>query len=130
MREPLRSERGLIGKTLVFFLLFVAVAGIAIYDGSVIFLAKVSVTDAAQQAALDGAGAFRGTHDINQAEQTAAVDAQQAGARLTQFQVDPKTGTVTVTLVKKANTTVVQRFGFSKQWGVIRASDTSGPPTA
>ena len=129
MRTRFRSESGLIGKTLIFFLIFVAVAGIAVYDGGSIFLAKAKVSDTAHQAAFDGAGEYQGTANLNQAEQTAQQVAEAAGARLTLFEVDKSSGQVTVTLVKRADTLAVQRFSLSKGWGVVRETATSGPPT-
>jgi Flp pilus assembly protein TadG len=128
MNTRLSSERGLVGKTLVLLVIFIAVVGVAVVDGSAIFFAKLSVEDTAQQASFDGAETYKETRDLQQAEQAASATASAKGAKLVHLVVDKQTGAVTVTLTKKASTIVVQRFSFSRTWGQIRVMDTAEAP--
>jgi Flp pilus assembly protein TadG len=128
MSDRISSERGLVGKALVVLLIFVAVAVVAVIDGSAIFFAKLSVEDTAQQASFDAAQTFKDTRDVQESERAASATATAKGAKLVHFEINKQTGEVTVTLAKKASTIVVQRFSFSRPWGLIKVMDTAEAP--
>ncbi|MDP9242092.1 MAG: hypothetical protein M3O84_02830 [Actinomycetota bacterium] len=122
------SESGLIGKSLVVVLIFIAILGVAAVDGGAIIVTKLGVSNAAQQASFDGAESYKATGDASGAEQAANATATGQGAKLVRFVVNRSTGAVTVTLTKKAPTFFVQRFSFSRPWGQIKVTDTAVAP--
>ena len=127
-RTRLPAETGLLGKGLVIGVIVLALLVIAAIDGGAIVVTKTSLSETAQQAAFDGANAYKTTRDVRSAEQAASETVTGDGARLVSLNVDKQTGDVTVTVAKKAPTFVIQRFSFSKEWGQLKETDTSAPP--
>lgn len=129
--ERLRDERGLMGKIVVVWLLMLAVLVIAGIDTGSILLNRYRVTSAADNAAFEAATAYKTTQNQNLAYQAALqqVKQQVSGARITKFSVDPKSGKVTLTVVRKAWSLVADRLSFTKKYLKAVATGTSGPPT-
>jgi len=129
--KRLRDERGLMGKIVVVWLLILAVLVVAGIDTGSILLNRYRVTSAADNAAFEAASAYKTTQNQNAAYQAALqqVNQQVSGARITKFTIDPRSGRVTLTVVKKAWSLVAGRLSFTKKYLKAVAVATSGPPT-
>lgn len=125
----LRSERGLVGKAIVFALVLMVLLGVAAVDTGSILFTKFKVDDTAQQASFDAAVTYRNTKDRQQAYESAlaTVEDQSPGARITTFDVNRQTGAVTLTVTKKASTLAVRYIGFLKHFQRVEATETSLP---
>ncbi len=130
----LRDERGLVGKIVILWLVFLAAFVLAAFDAGSIALTRYKVTSAASDAALEAANVFKQTGDRNQAYRAAAelVNEDAPGARIPVkdgFSISPATGAVTVTVVKRASTLIAGRIGFLDSLTRAKATETSGPST-
>ena len=131
-RGRLSDERGLIGKIAVVWIVLAVLLGIAAIDTGQILYARFKADDAAQNAAFDAVVALRSSQGDRDAAYRAALQSVQdtdAGAKLTAFTIDPSTGEVTVTVVKKAPTLLVGRLSFLKHLAKAKATETAQPPT-
>ncbi len=129
----LRDERGLIGKIAIAWLLLFAMFVVAGVDAGSIALTRFKVANAADDAAFQAASEFKATGDRVKAFQAAEDAVHQAlpGAKIPQggFQIDPRTGNVTVKVVKKAWSLVAARLSFTKRYVKTSATSTAEPPT-
>lgn len=132
-RERLSDQRGLVGKILVVWLLILALFVVASIDTISILYTRFKVADAAQSASFDAASAYKTTHSRTEAEKAAltTIEATAPGARLvpSSFVIDPATGDVTLTVVKKVGTILVGRIGFLRHFTKASSTDTSSPPS-
>lgn len=131
-RARLRDERGLIGKIAVVWLVLAALLVVAGIDTVQILYARYKADAAAESAAFDAAVAWRSTQgDRNAAYQAAVHSVEQSDptARLTAFTIDPSSGEVTVTVVRRASTLVVGRLSFLRHLTKATATQTAQPPT-
>jgi uncharacterized membrane protein len=130
----LRDERGLVGKIVIVWLVFLAALVLAAFDAGSIALNRYKVTSAASDAALEAANVFKQTGDRSQAYQAAVdlVNEDAPGARIPAkdgFSIDPQTGKVTIIVVKRASTLIAGRIGFLDSLTRAKATETSGPST-
>jgi CBS domain containing-hemolysin-like protein len=130
----LKDERGLVGKIVILWLVFLAVFVVAAFDAGSIALTRYRVTEAASNAAREAANVFKQTGDRNQAYQAAVelVNQEAPGARIPAkdgFSIEAPTGRVTVVVVKKASTLIAGRIGFLESLTRAKVTDTSGPST-
>ena len=125
------DQSGLVGKILIVWLLILALFVIASIDTISILYTRFKVADAAQSAASDAAAAYKATHNYDEAVKAAETTIQgiASGARLVSLDIDPATGDVTLTVVKKAGTILASRIGFLKHFTKASSTDTSPPPT-
>jgi uncharacterized membrane protein len=129
-----RDERGLVGKIVILWLVFLAAFVLAAFDAGSIALTRYKVTSAASDAALEAANVFKQSGDRNQAYQAAVelVNEDVPGARIPAkdgFSIDPQTGKVTIVVVKRASTLIAGRVGFLESLLRAKATETSGPST-
>ncbi|MET0799727.1 MAG: hypothetical protein ABWZ53_00955 [Actinomycetota bacterium] len=126
-----RDQSGLVGKAAVFWLLLVAVLGVAAVDTVSIALTTFKLSDVATEAASDAAAAFRSQHDVAEAcdVASASVEAQAPALNMGRngCKVDPPTGRVTITLKAVANTVLAHRFGPTEEYVEVLVSETNGP---
>jgi hypothetical protein len=129
-RSRARAEDGLVGKLLILWLVMAAVLVVAAVDAGTILLARYRAADAAQNASFDAAGAYHTSKSERAALQAAkaSVAASDADARLASFELDPRTGDVTVTVTQHVSTLVAGRFGFTQAFTHVTATDTSEAP--
>lgn len=126
------DERGLVGKALVLTLLVVAVLGVCALDAVSILTARYRTEDAADRAAEETAYAYKQSHDLRGACQTAveAVEAAHASARIPKggCLIDPGTGDVTITVRETASTIVAKRIDALEKFTKAVATSTAAPP--
>jgi Flp pilus assembly protein TadG len=130
VRSRARADDGLVGKVLVVWLLLAALIVVVAIDAGTILLARYRAADAAQEASFQASNAFERSHDRRDAIQAAvdAVAAKDEGGKITTLEIDPRTGAVTVTVTDTVSTMLAGRFGFSKDFTHVTASDTSEAP--
>jgi uncharacterized membrane protein len=130
----LRSERGLVGKIAILWLIFLAAFVVAVFDAGSIAITRYKVSSAATDAAQEAATVFKETGNRDQAYQAAVtqVNDDDAGARIpvkNGFSINSETGAATVTVVKKASTLIAGRIGFLEPMTRAKSTDVSGPST-
>ncbi len=130
-RGRLSDQRGLVGKILVVWLLILALFVVASIDTITILYSRFKVADAAQSASFDAASAYKSTRSRTEAEKAAiaTIQATAPGARLVSLVIDPATGAVTLTVVKKIGTILAGRIGFLRHFTKASSTDTSSPPS-
>ncbi|TML01578.1 MAG: hypothetical protein E6G40_02645 [Actinobacteria bacterium] len=125
----LAGESGYVRGLILQALLAMTILGLAINDGGQIVSAQVRAESVARVAARAGADTW---YRIHQPDRTKA-DAKAAAAKIdptaTVTDVDIGTdGTVTVRVEKQANTLVVDRLGFLKEYATQVATDSETGP--
>jgi hypothetical protein len=130
VRSRARTEDGLVGKLLILWLVVAAVLVIAAVDGGTILLARYRAADAAQSATFDAARAYHTARSEQAALQAAkaTVAASDADAKLASFEVDRRTGAVSVSVTQHVSTLIAGRLGFTREFTHVTARDTSEPP--
>ena len=129
LRLRFRDERGLVGKMMVTLLILIVLFGLAaIETGSIIF-AKLSLENTVETAAADGDRDLIASHNANSACQAAAqsVIEHDENARFVRCVADPKTNQIYVRIRKEAPTLIVQRVGFLRKLGIVKAEAETGP---
>lgn len=127
------DERGLIGKILALWLVLGLLLLVFAYDGIQVAVTRFRVADAAQTASFEAAATLRSTQGDRQAAYQAAQRAVEdvgAGLRLAEFEIDPQTSQVTVTVTHKAPTLLMGRIGLFRSLTKARATETSEPITS
>jgi Flp pilus assembly protein TadG len=125
MRPP-RDERGLVGKLLVLWLVFLALMVVALFDVGSIVLARLRVADLAQDAAFASAQRFDETGERRQAVRAALASIASADedARLSELEISRR-GEVTVVVTDQATTLLAGRIGFLDHLAIVKGSDTN-----
>jgi Flp pilus assembly protein TadG len=121
-----REERGLVGKLLVLWLVFLALMVVALFDVGSIALARLRVADLAQDAAFASALRFDETGERRQAVRAAlaSIASSDEDARLSDLQISPR-GEVTVVVTDQATTLLAGRVGFLDHLAIVSGSDTN-----
>lgn len=123
-----RDEGGLVGKIFVLWLVLAALIVVLAYDGVRIAMTKFQVAEAAQTAAFESATTLRETHgnrDAAYRAAQAAVAGTDEGLRLVEFEIEPRTQEVRVTVAQTAPTILAQRIGFLSSLTRARTTETS-----
>ena len=126
----LAEESGYVRGLILQALLAMTILALAINDGGQIVAAQVRAESVARVAARAGADTW---YRIHQVDRTRADAAAAAAAKLdptaTVTDIDIGTdGTVTVRVEKLANTLVVDRVGFLKEFATQVATDSETGP--
>jgi hypothetical protein len=125
------DERGLVGKALVITLLILAVLGVCALDAVSILSARYRTADAADRAAEETAYAYKQSHDLRGACQTAVETVEEANhtARIPKggCVIDPGTGDVTITVRETASTIVAKRVDALEDLTKVVATSTAAP---
>jgi hypothetical protein len=125
------DERGLVGKALVITLLILAVLGVGVLDAVSILSARYRTTDAADRAAEETAYAYKQSHDLRDACQTAVETVEEANpsARIPRGGciIDPGTGDVRITVRETASTIVAKRVDALEDFTKVVATSTAAP---
>ena len=124
----LRDERGLVGRAAITLLILIVLGGLAAVDGTSVLLAKLQSSNVADAAANAAAGDYSNSHSLKEARYAAdeAAKEQDVNAKIVGFKVSAN-GFVTVTVVKRASTLIVQRVGFLRHLGIVHDTSTAGP---
>ena len=129
--SALADQRGIIGGSLLRTVFIIALIGLAAVETSAVLFARLQAQDLAETSAPTGAARFRDTQDVEVARAAAstAVEDKDPSAELAAFEVFSD-GRVRVVITKKANTLLIQNFGFLKGFSVARGRHTAEPPPA
>lgn len=121
-----RDERGLVGKLLVLWLVFLALVVVALFDAGSIVFARLRVADLAQDAAFASAQRFDETGERRQAVRAAlaSIASSDEDARLSELEISRR-GEVTVVVTDQATTLLAGRIGFLDHLVNVTGSDTS-----
>lgn len=129
---PLRDERGILGLgifRLVILLVLVAVVG---YEAGAVAFARVQAEDVATVAAGEAAAAWVKvrTKEAAIAAAQAVIEERDPNARLVRASVEivPQNGHVTLTVVKKARTFIIQHIDFLEGFHLARETAEGVPP--
>lgn len=131
LRAGAHDERGLVGKALVITLLILAVLGVGVLDAVSILSARYRTADAADRAAEETAYAYKQSHDLRGACQTAVETVEEANhsARIPKggCVIDPGTGDVRITVRETASTIVAKRVDALEDLTKVVATSTAAP---
>jgi uncharacterized membrane protein len=127
------DERGLIGKMAVVSLVVIALLGVGAFDTISIVRTRLSLADAADAAATEGAANFADHANVSEACAAAAEIVAHADRRFHVARggcrVDPVTRKVTLILRTRASTILVGRIGPLSRFARIVEQATIGPPS-
>jgi Flp pilus assembly protein TadG len=119
-----RDERGLVGKLLVLWLVFLVLMVVALFDAGSIAFARLRIADLAQDAAFASAQRFDETGERRQAVRTAlaTIASSDEDAMLRKIEISPR-GEVTVVVTDEATTLLTGRIGFLDHLATVTGSD-------
>jgi hypothetical protein len=120
------NERGFIVNWLVRLALVFALTGVVIYDAGSMAINFFGLDSTADEVAVKVSGSIQPgiDPDPDALKAQARALAKEAGARLTTFTVE--SGNVRLTLKRRADTLVVSRVGFMKDWARATADGQAG----
>ncbi|HEY7876545.1 MAG TPA: hypothetical protein VIG64_15635 [Actinomycetota bacterium] len=126
----LSDERGILVSWLVKLLLGLAIAGVILFEVGAIVVNTFTLSSSANDIAIALATSVQqsgsASPNLTQLETQAKDLAKEAGARLVDVELDTSERVVRVTLRRRADTLVVQRFGAIEDWGRATAEGQSG----
>jgi hypothetical protein len=126
----LSDERGILVSWLVKLLLGLAVAGLILFEVGAIAVNTFTLSSTANDIAIELTTAVTQSGSLTPNEsqlQGQARDlAKEAGARLVALDIDSTERTVHVTLRRRADTLVIQRFSAIEGWGRATADGQAG----
>lgn len=123
-----RDERGLVGKILLVWLLVAAVIVVGSIDASSILLTRSRAADLAHDASISAAEALRQGGDEEQAKLAALDTIADADEPVRLKRIDVGRREVTVVLVVRADTLVVERIPFLDDLERVTVSGSSSVP--
>jgi hypothetical protein len=102
------------------------VLALIINDGGQLVAAQVKAESVARAAATAAADTYFRTHraDLTKQEAIRAAAATDPTTEVVSVEIDPRGGTVTVSVEKQAATLAVQRIGFLEQYATQGATDS------
>jgi uncharacterized membrane protein len=125
------AQAGAVGMMIIVWLTIVILLGIAAIDAGSIAFTKFRLADVASSASTQAANAFRASPNVATACQAAesSIAAEDASARLAKkgCVIDTRTGVVTITVRKEAETMIAGRVSFTKKFTKVSATETNGP---
>ena len=129
LRRLVAGEAGYVRGLIFQAALGMTILGLAINDGGQIVAAQIRAESVARAAATAGADTWYRLHrvDLVRADATAAAAKIDPTATVTNVDVSDN-GSVTVRVQKLANTLVVDRVGFLKNFGAQVATDSEVGP--
>lgn len=122
------DERGLVGKILLVWLLVAAVIVVGAIDASSILLTRSRAADLAKDASISAAEALRQGGDEEQAKLAALDTIADADEPVRLKRIDVGRREVTVVLVVRADTLVVERIPFLDDLERVSVSGSSSVP--
>jgi hypothetical protein len=129
VRSLFAGESGYVRGLILQAILAMTILGLAINDGGQIVSAQVRAESVARVAARAGADTWYRIHQVDRTKTDATAAAAKLDPTATVTNVDIGTdGTVTVRVEKLANTLVVDRVGFLKEYATQVATDSETGP--
>jgi Flp pilus assembly protein TadG len=127
VRTRLRDERGFVGRLMVVWLVLLAVVVVTGIDAVSIALTTIKTSSAADKAAVRAAAEFKVEDSLREAFDAAteqlSEDMPDAKLDPENFEIDPSTGRITLTVTAKATTLIAKRVSFLKH--LTKVSETS-----
>ena len=126
----LSDERGILVSWLVKLVLGLAVAGLVLFEAGAIavnaFTLSSTASDIAIAVSTSAAQSGGAGPNTSQLEIEAKDLAKEAGARLVSLKVDTSQRIVYVTLRRRADTLIIQRFNAIEGWGRATSEGQAG----
>jgi Flp pilus assembly protein TadG len=122
--DLVRDESGVIVNFLIKTLVVFALLGLVAYDLGQVVVAQVKAQDTATAAAQAAADTYFMTKNYQRARNAAdqAAASQDPGSRITAFAINSD-GSVSVTVMRTANTLIVARVPPLRRFGMQQATD-------
>lgn len=124
------DERGILVSWLVKILLGLAIAGLILFEGGAIAVNAFTLSSSANDIAIALATSVQqsGSARVSEAqlEGQAKELTKEIGAKLVELEVDTVDRVVRITLRRRADTLIVQRFSAISGWGRSTAEGQSG----
>lgn len=129
-RPRLGDQTGLVGKLLVIWLLVAALVVVAAIDAATIVFTRIRMADIAQDAAAAGAATIAegGSRKAAKRAVLGEIADRDEDALPEDIRI-AEDGMVRVTVVDRAGTILVGRFGLLADLAEVTATDSSGPPS-
>jgi Flp pilus assembly protein TadG len=128
MKPRLADERGFVIASLLRLVFILLVLGLVVVEGGSILFTRLTLGDAVEYAATQGAAQLQSSRSP-QAAQAATAEAlaeRETDATLTRFEVLPDGG-VRVTATKQAATVLVHRISFLEDLARVEATASGRP---
>jgi hypothetical protein len=114
--ERFRDERGILGVSIVRWILVIVLLGLVAIEGGSIIFTTIGLQNAADPAALEAADVWAKTRDFRDARDAAVRvldEREQDEARIVKFEADGfPPFEVRMTVKKQASTLLIHRIGF------------------
>ena len=122
----LRDEQGLIAGLLLRLVLPLALVGAVGYEAAAVATARSDAQEVAGAAAVAAGDEYRRTESLDEARRAAArtIRRRNPAARLESFGIGGD-GRIRLTVIREADTLVVQHVGFLRGFHVARATAVS-----
>jgi hypothetical protein len=132
VRTRLRDERGFVGRLMVVWLVLLAVVVVTGIDAVSIALTTIKTSSAADKAAVRAAAEFKVEDSLREAFDAATEqlreDMPDAKLDPENFEIDPSTGRITLTVTAKATTLIAKRVSFLKHLTKVSETSSARPP--
>lgn len=119
----LRDERGLIGFSLIRWIIVIVILGVVMIEGGSVIFTTIGLQNAADAAAVDAARTWERTRDLGAASDAAVrslASREQDKARLVAIDADDTDPfEVRITVRKQAATLIIHRIGFLKDFAIV-----------
>jgi hypothetical protein len=121
------GETGLIGKLLALWLVVAALLLLLVLDVGSILLARYRTADLAQDVAFTAAESFAATGDVDEAREAAREEIRRSGADARLKRIDVNGREVTVVVVGRAGTLLLDLLPFTEDLARVTVTDTAAP---
>jgi hypothetical protein len=127
LRGRRHEEAGLIGKLLVLWLAVAALLLLLVLDVGSILLTRYRTADLAQDVAFTAAESFAATGDVDDARAAARAEIQRSGGDARLRRIDVNGREVTVVVVRRAGTLLLDLLPFTEDLAKVTVTDTAAP---
>ena len=129
-RPRLEDERGIMGLGVFRLVLLLALFAVVGYEAGAVAFARVQADEVAQTAAGEAAAAWRDERTLQAvvARAIEVIEERDPNARLVETSVTVRADRVSLTVVKKARTYLIQHIGFLEGFQIARGTATGVPP--
>jgi len=121
----LQDERGIVVHWMAKLVIFLALLGVVVYDGSALAVNSFQLDSLVDEIAVTVSTSAGDGRSLFELEQEAGKIARRQGAKLTELELDDREGTLRVTVKREAKTLVVSRFSQTEDWGRMTATGRS-----
>jgi hypothetical protein len=127
LRRRPDGEIGLIGKLIVLWLVVGALLLLLALDVGSILLARYRTADLAQDVAFAAAESFAATGDVDAAKAAARAEIERSGADARLKRIDVNGREVTVVIVDRAGTLLLDVIPLTQDLAKVTVTDTAAP---